>query len=332
MIARLALLLALAALLPVGGARADAPASGTFTAMRACPAVSSIHKGRNPGNVALTPQQGYRIVAANTAPASYYLVVVPGARPDRRWVPVDCGSITGNGAAPAALPAAPRSGPPNRAPGGTPTHYVLALSWEPGFCAGHDGKPECAAETPNGFDARHFTLHGLWPDPREYCGASAQAIAADKAGDWRALPAVDLSAATRARLAQAMPGTQSRLERHEWLKHGTCSGVDADAYFGRALSFLDAINASLVQRLFAGAVGKTLSRDAIRAAFDSAFGAGAGDRLRLSCTRSGGERQITELTLGLDGDVMGTASLAALIEGARPTNGGCDGGVVAAVR
>ena len=76
---------------------------------------------------------------------------------------------------------------PNRPGSGVPTHYVLSLSWEPGFCAGHGDKPECAAETATGFDASHFTLHGLWPDPNEYCGVAASDISADKAGDWNAL-------------------------------------------------------------------------------------------------------------------------------------------------
>ena len=49
------LLAALFALMPAGIARADAPASGVFTATSACPALSSIRKGSNPGGVALAP-------------------------------------------------------------------------------------------------------------------------------------------------------------------------------------------------------------------------------------------------------------------------------------
>lgn len=323
---------ALLAALTILPARADAPASGTFTAASACPAPTSIKKGTNPGDVALTPQQGYTVVSANNTPATHYLVIVPGAQPERRWVAIDCGTLSADGAAASAAPPRPApAGPPNRAPKGNPTHYVLSLSWEPGFCAGHRGKAECAAETPGGFDASHFTLHGLWPDPREYCGAPAQAIAADKADDWNALPDVALSTANRAHLNQVMPGAQSLLERHEWIKHGTCSGADADAYFGRALGLIDAINASPVQALFAGSVGRKLALNQIRAAFDRGFGAGAGQRIRVSCSRGEGGRRITEITIGLDGDVMGDTALPALIMAARPTNGGCDAGLVTAV-
>jgi ribonuclease T2 len=329
-IAGLALMMTLA--LP---ARADVPMSGTFLAASACPAVQSIKKGTNPGDIALSPGQRYRLVSANNTPATHYLVIVRGADPERRWVEIGCGAIaTANTAsAPQASPVTPAvQSPAAASPTKGPTHYVLAISWEPGFCAGHHDKPECAAETPASFEASHFTLHGLWPDPNEYCGVSSSDIAADKASRWADLPAVDLSAATRSRLAAGMPGTRSDLERHEWLKHGTCTGVSADDYFGRELDFLDAVNASPVQKLVASGVGGTIGLDALRTAFDQGFGAGAGQRIRLSCSRTGGGRLLTEITIGLEGNVVGSANLSTLIAAASPTDGGCDSGTVAAPR
>jgi ribonuclease T2 len=333
----LAALGCVAVMLGAPGANADVPASGTFTANEACPAVISIKKGTNPGNATLAPNQGYRIVAANKTPPTHYLVIVPGAQgSERRWVAIDCGSINGAAAAAPTTPQPAASGgdrtaaPP--AKGNAPTHFVLAVSWEPGFCAGHGDKAECGAETEASFEASHFTLHGLWPDPKEYCGVAAAAVAADKADRWSDLPPVDLSPATRGQLTLAMPGVQSLLERHEWLKHGTCAGAPPDAYFGRALALVDEINRSPLQQLFARSVGKTVTLDQIRGAFTAGFGAGAGDRLRVSCSRSGGGRLVTEITVGLEGDVMGKDGLAALVRQARPTNGGCDAGIVAAVR
>ncbi|HTJ59303.1 MAG TPA: ribonuclease T [Devosiaceae bacterium] len=305
-----------AAILP---AQADVPVSGKFLAAAACPALQSFNRGTNPGNVTLVPNQSYDVVSANNTPASHYLVLVPGAKPERRWVPLDCGLLEGGGAEPSTI--------------GTvaPTHYVLALSWEPGFCVGHGDKPECRAETPTSFAASHFALHGLWPDPREYCGAAPAEVAADKASRWDELPAVPLSDTTRARLSLAMPGTQSLLERHEWIKHGTCSTLSADTYFSRAVSFLDAVNASPVQALLAESVGGDISLDGLRAAFDKAFGPGAGQRIRVSCLRQNGVRNLTEVTIGLQGDVSSTP-LPQLIAAARPTNGGCDIATVPGVK
>lgn len=321
-------------------ADADVPLTGNFLARTACPALQSFNKNTNPGNVALVPQQVYTLVSANKQPASHYLVLVPGADPERRWVPVDCGTVLASSDAITTVPAPGQAGataasPAPAAPATAanaepkaPTHFVLAISWEPGFCAGKPGKPECAAETGHSVDATHFSLHGLWPDPNEYCGVSPADIAADKAGAWATLPAVTLSAVTRSRLDLAMPGTRSELERHEWIKHGTCSGVSPEAYFGRELVFLDAINASPVEALFAASIGRSIGLDAIRAAFDRGFGAGAGQRVRLSCPRQGGQRDITEVTIGLEGDVLGTATLPQLVAAAAPTNGGCDSGLV----
>ncbi len=103
----------------------------------------------------------------------------------------------------------PRPLPPAPQPQ-SPTHFVLAISWEPGFCAGKGNKPECAGETAQSFEATHFTLHGLWPTPRNTAGVAAADIASDKAGAWSDLPAVTLAAATRKNLDLAHAGDAVR--------------------------------------------------------------------------------------------------------------------------
>src|SRR5262249_37741825 len=132
--------------------------------------------------------------------------------------------------------------------GASGTETVLVLTWEPSFCETHSRKTECASEAPDSFAATHFTLHGLWPQAGDHCNVSAALIDADKKGNWETLPAVELSAETRSRLPDLMPGAQSLLERHEWIKHGTCyGGIASAAYFAKALTLLEEINASTVQ-------------------------------------------------------------------------------------
>nr|WP_295891924.1 ribonuclease [uncultured Devosia sp.] len=213
------------------------------------------------------------------------------------------------------------------------TQYVLAISWQPAFCETRPDKPECESQTADRFDASHFALHGLWPQPRsrDYCGVDEATVRADKDGDWSQLPAPELPADLWADLQVAMPGTQSALERHEWIKHGTCYEGDAEAYFADSLDMLAAINDSAVAELFAASIGKRITQTEIRAAFDAAFGPGAGERVRLSCADDDGRRLISELTIGLTGDIQGPASIADRLLEARPTDGGCDGGVVDAV-
>lgn len=66
----------------------------------------------------------------------------------------------------------------------------------------------------------------------------------------------------------------------------------------------------------------------VRAAFDAAFGPGAGDRVRIACRRDGQRNLVVELTLGLAGRIADDSSLAGLMAAAAPTAPGCPGGVV----
>ena len=151
----------------------------------------------------------------------------------------------------------------------------------------------------------------------------------DKAGRWSELPALPLDMETREALDVAMPGTASFLQRHEWIKHGTCyDGAGPDEYFADSLQIMEALNASQVQTLFAGSVGRHVSGDDIRAAFDASFGAGAGERVRISCKNDGDRRLIVELTIGLSGKIEPGTNAADHILASAPTEPGCPGGIV----
>lgn len=306
-------------------ARAEVPLDGTFLAQNDCPALQSINRQTNPGNVTVTPGSTYHVVAANKAEATHYWIVVPGAQPDRRWVAVDCGTIEGaEGGTPSVQT------PTQNQPTGPKPQYILAVSWQPAFCEAHSSKPECRSQTEDRFDADHFTLHGLWPQPRlnAFCGVSAADIAADQDSDWNALPPVVLSDGLRAALDQVMPGTRSQLERHEWTKHGTCYGATQEQYFTDALAMMTALNASPAAELFAANIGRQITQAEIRAAFDQAFGPGAGQRVRIACDRDGSRSLIGELTIGLTGTITASGDFAPLIAAASPTEGGCNIGVV----
>ena len=311
------LLIVLAGVLLSAPASAQTRLTGTFTAAQACPALQSIKKATNPGNVTLTVGTAYKLIGGNKEPATYYWIVVPGASPDFRWVPVECGKADGVTVAP----------PPAK------TDFVLAISWEPAFCEAMPSKAECKAETATSYDATHFSLHGLWPQPRSkaYCGVSDTDKASDKAHSWTALPAVDVTPATRTALDKDMPGTKSALERHEWIEHGTCAGVSQEVFFTRATLFADTIANSAVGALFGSHIGQRLEGSDIRKAFDTAFGAGAGDRVRISCETHNGRGLLSEITIGLSGDVMHDGSIGELIAAAGKTSPGCAGGIVDAV-
>lgn len=216
-------------------------------------------------------------------------------------------------------------------PPGTPAapeqFLILAASWQPAFCETTRNKPECSTLGRTRFDATHFALHGLWPQ-KQYCGVSSSVRQRDEEGRWSALPAVELAPETRSVLDEVMPGTRSQLERHEWIKHGTCYSDSPGPYFATAVLLLSALNSSVVRDLFADSIGKTLSLAEIRGAFDAAYGPGAGKRVRVACEDDGRRRLISELTIGLYGAPGATPNLRELIMAANPTDGGCEGGIV----
>ncbi|UWR87998.1 ribonuclease T2 [Phaeobacter inhibens] len=94
-------------------------------------------------------------------------------------------------------------------------YYVLSLSWSPNWCV-----LEGDAKQSEQCDARHdhgWTLHGLWPQFHRgwpsYCRTA-------EAPPSRAM----------SREMTDIMGSAG-LAWHQWKKHGTCSGLSAQAYF-----------------------------------------------------------------------------------------------------
>ncbi len=321
-------------------AMAQVKLDGTFTAAKACDAVVSIKKGTNPDNTTVESGKAYRLLGKNKDEATHYWIEVPNAEPKQRWVAVDCGSTDGAQAtapAPSQKPINTPQGtvkpkPGSRGFGGQAPYYAFALSWEPAFCEAMADKAECKAEKATSWEASHFSLHGLWPQPRrnQFCNVDPKLSALDDQHQWDSLPEPELSAETRAALNAAMPGTQSNLQRHEWIKHGTCYPAgNADQYFKDEIRLAKEVNASPVQALFATNVGKQVSADQIRSAFDQAFGSGAGSKVQVECDRQG---RLSGFTLNLRGDIPGGADLKSLLAAGDQAQNKCDGGVVDAVR
>jgi ribonuclease T2 len=66
----------------------------------------------------------------------------------------------------------------------------------------------------------------------------------------------------------------------------------------------------------------------LRQAFDAAFGRGAGQRVRVACKRDGDRLLITEITIGLRGDVSNATDIRSLMMASTPTSPGCTAGLV----
>jgi ribonuclease T2 len=275
--------------------RAFEPMSGCFVATAACPAAPSIRTTSNPGGIVTEVDRAYELLGANRAEEpSHFQIRITAAEPRDRWVETGCGDVV----AACDLPDAPPPPPPRPPEESAASGYVLAASWQPAFCHIHRTKSECRAQTHERFDSAHFALHGLWPQPRDnvYCGVSHAQRNAAETGRWRDLPPLELTAATRADLDSIMPGTQSALERHEWIKHGTCYSDTAEEYFVESLQLMNQLNASAVRVLFAARVGELVSAD------DRADHRGRAGRRRLH-QGSGRLRRLLDRTGGLAGHV-----------------------------
>jgi ribonuclease T2 len=222
-------------------------------------------------------------------------------------------------------PAEPDASPQSQGYDGA---YVLAISWHPAFCESKPNLAECRNERSSDYSADHFSLHGLWPQDDEYCGVGQQLIDIDQANRWDDLPEIVVRNATWRALARVMPGTKDSLERHEWVMHGSCAGTDADRFFARAITLVEEINSSSVRDLFARSIGQLVSSNQIRSAFDSAFGEGAGRRVRVDCENDDGRELFAEMRINLEGAAMAETDFHELVGGARNASVGCTGGIV----
>ncbi len=188
--------------------------------------------------------------------------------------------------------------------------YTLALSWQPGFCADRAAKAECKIAPK---DKPRFTLHGLWPDwdangdgkrnaDDAFCIANAgnrKSMITLDAGNWLKMPPVKLSQASGTDLEQAMPGVVVGLDRHEWWKHGTCSGLPVEDYFATAIVLLREVERSGLARLLAEEAGGTIKRKQLLDAFERDFGRGSARALMLDCSRGEGSTALQEIRIRL---------------------------------
>jgi len=178
---------------------------------------------------------------------------------------------------------------------------LLALSWHNAFCETHRRKKECKRGLLSALRSKksekHFVLHGLWPQPknRTYCHVERKYITMDRYKQWHKMPDIGLSTQTKERLSKVMPGFASNLHKHEWYKHGSCYGTDAEQYYKNAIFLTEQINDSKVNTFFVTHIGKRVTLKQIRDRFDSSFGTGAGKRVALLCKNG----LITELWLHL---------------------------------
>lgn len=198
--------------------------------------------------------------------------------------------------------------------------YTFTMSWEPAFCEAKPNQTECASQSAGRFDATNLALHGLWPDVSGdsshsygYCGVGSSEQSLDRAPTWCRLSEPSLSNATRDALTTVMPGVDSCLDHHEWAKHGSCSGLDGDAYFALAAALVQKVASTSFGRFLTAHAGQTVAMSDVLAAFEQDFGAGSGSKLALKCTNVRGSPALLEVRMHLPNPAPAPADLTSSI-------------------
>ncbi len=147
-------------------------------------------------------------------------------------------------------------------------YLVYSVTWQPSFCK---LKPDTA-----GCDKppAKFLTHGIWP----YNNSSANKTNRHPAF-CNTAPSCELGKeceisnstlekiASRPDIAALVPTNPQGMFKHEWKKHGTCSGKTEENYFNDIVTLRKAV--SYNEAMFAAWVGRSVEFDELKAAFQS---------------------------------------------------------------
>jgi ribonuclease T2 len=300
-------------------------------ATHACPAFNNMKHSKNTHSVHLDTAQKYTILRYHKGQA---LVLIKDEQPAQRWVDTECFSPAQNSET-ALNDELYKSDIDTYIAKHTNKYQtkiqsgknLLALSWHNAFCETHRRKKECKRPLlsfgKSKYKEKHFILHGLWPQPKNntYCNVPVQIVRLDKHKQWGRLPELNLSEDVKINLQKVMPGFASNLHKHEWIKHGTCYGTDANTYYEDAIALLRQLNDSKVGTFFSKHIGKKVTLQQIRTVFDRSFGTGTGRRVELKCKKG----LVTELWLHLG---SGSTDIATLLKEGTQTRSRCQGGMI----
>ncbi|HHD74780.1 MAG TPA: hypothetical protein ENL00_03035 [Nitratifractor sp.] len=228
----------------------------SVTSTQACEAFNNLKHSKNYGHVVLKEGHSYPVLQERKGS---YFIRVPGANPVNRWVSSSCFNNASVGSSVVEPMQQELQEPKNESTKSVESNLdsVLVLSWHNAFCEKHMNKKECKRD---GSDAKNrLVLHGLWPQPRNnvYCSVNSTIKELDKQHRWGALPKLNLDNKVLALMQEYMPGYQSKLQRHEWVKHGTCYTNDPIRYFKDALTMTKKLDATVGEYLRAN-IGKSV--------------------------------------------------------------------------
>ncbi len=143
--------------------------------------------------------------------------------------------------------------------------YVFALTWSASYCEAEGesaNRQQCGAGGPSG-----FIVHGLWPQFEqgypEYCATGKEErFSRHELGQLRDL----------------FPS--NGLIRHQWRKHGSCTGLSRQQYFSTVRAARQRVR---VPEIFEQAESRTISPSRVEAEFRQANPGLSADAIAVTC-------------------------------------------------
>jgi len=203
------------------------------------------------------------------------------------------------------------------------SHYILALSWQTGFCQSQYERYKkeskiCKKQQDSANKPSYLTLHGLWPslpasiaaegvDERRWIryGCSTRPLPdmpLVKASNKCNAPVTDISLEVASKLADVMPaaGGDSCLERYEYAKHGACFGFNSNDYFDTMVRLSNEVKQQSLGNFIQQHYGQVVSREAFNRAIKESWGENAVTAVKLNC--HGNPAYLTDIQIALRAD------------------------------
>jgi ribonuclease T2 len=283
---------------------------GSFQATQKCPAYVSKNSRSIVNSVMLQLNQYYPLKEINKPQPDWLRIEFPDHK--LFWVNAYCGEVHYK---------AQNSSSCSNA--GMADSHLLALSSQPGFCQTYGfeaGRPECVHLSKNSYQAKHLTLHGLWPN-LDSCGQRYGFCGVRPRTNHCSYIPLDLSPTVDKNLKMVMPSYNfgSCLERHEWNKHGSCQALSVDEYFSLAIRLTKEVNESLFGQYLTAHTGQSVQLAHLRELLQQSFGTKNAPKIYLSCKN----KVLVDIFIQLPALMPINDSLPSLLDNA-PTNNSRD--------
>jgi len=244
-----------------------------------CPAWNNLAHSRNIDNLYIYSGEKYKIL--RDYKGQYLIKIDSPSIKSQRWVDKECFSTQNSTKEDIST---------------NNIDSILALSWHNSFCKTHPNKKECRPLY--NYGKNHLVLHGLWPDKKSYCNVAESLIEKDKKHQWRALPEpLTYNIIRNPEFIRYFPGILSGLEKHEWIKHGTCYTNNPKEYFTTAVNLTKEVDNSMVGEYLRANIGAIVNIVNLRKIFEKSFGRGNGNKLAMLCKKG----FLTEIRISLHG-------------------------------